>query len=119
MSGVSRVAELRNKIGGVEGDAYGAGISPGCFALGQVERGLYQKRSDAVSGAVRRGSGAYGGVHRLAATACQVAYVVLPVVLFLWAVPTYLHVTMGPCMYSELIWFRGSFIEMYVADSKT
>lgn len=32
-----------------------------------------------------------------------VAYVVLPIVLFLWAVPTYLHVTMGPCMYSELI----------------
>ena len=48
-----------------------------------------------------------------------VAYVVLPIVLFLWAVPTYLHVTMGPCMYSELIWFRGNFIKMYVADSKT
>lgn len=32
-----------------------------------------------------------------------VAYAVLPVVLFLWVLPTYLHVAIGPCMYSELI----------------
>ena len=32
-----------------------------------------------------------------------VAWGVFPVVLFLWSVPVYLHVTMGPCMYSELI----------------
>lgn len=31
------------------------------------------------------------------------AYVVLPYVLFTWAVPAYLRVTMGHCLYSELV----------------
>ena len=57
------------------GGAGSALVVPGRFAFaggyGQVERGLHQKRSDAVSGAVRRGPGAYGGVHRLAAAACH------------------------------------------------
>lgn len=32
-----------------------------------------------------------------------VAYGVLPMCVLLWAVPTYLHLSVGPCMYSELI----------------
>ena len=32
-----------------------------------------------------------------------VAYAVLPLVLFFWVVPTYLHVAVGPCAYSELV----------------
>ena len=32
-----------------------------------------------------------------------VAYAVLPLVLFFWVVPTYLHVAIGPCAYSELV----------------
>lgn len=39
----------------------------------------------------------------LAARNRVVAYGVLPIVLFLWVVPVFLHLTMGPCMYSELI----------------
>ena len=32
-----------------------------------------------------------------------VAYVILPIVLFFWVVPTYLLLTVGPCEYSELV----------------
>ena len=32
-----------------------------------------------------------------------VAYGVLPFVLFFWVVPTYLHLAVGPCAYSELV----------------
>lgn len=39
----------------------------------------------------------------LAVRSRVVAYGVLPVVLFLWVVPVFLHLTVGPCMYSELI----------------
>lgn len=39
----------------------------------------------------------------LVARSRVVAYAVLPVVVFLWVVPTFLHVTVGPCMYPELI----------------
>lgn len=32
-----------------------------------------------------------------------VAYGILPFVLFCWVVPTYLHIAVGPCAYSELV----------------
>ena len=111
MSGESRAAELWNK----------SGVQWVALVALSLFLGVLHLRVDMAKWSVdciRSGQMLYLGqfgvalVHTvvsigllllLAMRSRVVAYVVLPIVLFLWAVPTYLHVTMGPCMYSELI----------------